>query len=49
MVSGWVDLVALAAAFAVVMLATPTGISGTVLLLPFQVNVLGTPKLLRRA
>jgi len=35
--------VALAAAFAVAVLATPAGISGAVLLLPFQVSVLGTP------
>jgi uncharacterized membrane protein YfcA len=40
---GWVDLVALVAAFAVAVLATPAGISGAVLLLPFQVGVLGTP------
>jgi uncharacterized membrane protein YfcA len=35
--------VALTAAFAVAVLATPAGISGAVLLLPFQVSVLGTP------
>jgi uncharacterized membrane protein YfcA len=40
---GWVELVALAAAFVVAVLATPAGISGAVLLLPFQVSVLGTP------
>ena len=34
---------ALAAAFAVSVVATPAGISGAVLLLPFQVSVLGTP------
>lgn len=34
---------ALAAAFAIAVLATPAGISGAVLLLPFQVSVLGTP------
>ena len=34
---------ALAAAFAVSAVATPAGISGAVLLLPFQVSVLGTP------
>jgi uncharacterized protein len=33
----------LAAAFVVAVLATPAGISGAVLLLPFQVSVLGTP------
>lgn len=40
---GWTDLVALTAAFAVAVLATPAGVSGAVLLLPFQVGVLGTP------
>jgi uncharacterized membrane protein YfcA len=35
--------VALLAAFAIAVLATPAGISGAVLLLPFQVSVLGTP------
>jgi uncharacterized membrane protein YfcA len=35
--------VALAAAFVIAVLATPAGISGAVLLLPFQVSVLGTP------
>ncbi len=34
---------ALTAAFAVSAVATPAGISGAVLLLPFQVSVLGTP------
>jgi uncharacterized protein len=34
---------ALAVAFAVAVTATPAGISGAVLLLPFQVSVLGTP------
>jgi uncharacterized protein len=33
----------LVAAYAVAVLATPAGISGAVLLLPFQVSVLGTP------
>jgi hypothetical protein len=33
----------LAAAFVIAMVATPAGISGAVLLLPFQVSVLGTP------
>ncbi len=41
--NGWVELVALAAAFVVAVLATPAGVSGAVLLLPFQVSVLGTP------
>ncbi|HWT81377.1 MAG TPA: TSUP family transporter, partial [Candidatus Methylomirabilis sp.] len=40
---GWTEAVALAAAFAVSVVATPAGISGAVLLLPFQVSVLGTP------
>ena len=34
---------ALLAAFAIAVTATPAGISGAVLLLPFQVSVLGTP------
>lgn len=34
---------ALAAAYAIAVLSTPAGISGAVLLLPFQVGVLGTP------
>ena len=33
----------MAAAFVIAVLATPAGISGAVLLLPFQVSVLGTP------
>jgi hypothetical protein len=41
--SGWTQVVALAAAFALAAVATPAGISGAVLLLPFQVSVLGTP------
>jgi uncharacterized protein len=40
---GWSEGVALAAAYAIAVLATPAGISGAVLLLPFQVSVLGTP------
>jgi len=44
MLSGiWVELVALVAAFAVAVVTTPAGVSGAVLLLPFQVSVLGTP------
>jgi uncharacterized membrane protein YfcA len=35
--------VAFSAAFAIAVLATPAGVSGAVLLLPFQVSVLGTP------
>src|SRR5471032_1514534 len=41
--TGWTEVVALAAAFVIAVLATPAGISGAVLLLPFQVSVLGTP------
>lgn len=40
---GWTQTVALAAAFAIALIASPAGISGAVLLLPFQVSVLGTP------
>jgi uncharacterized protein len=39
----WTPIAALAAAFVIAVLATPAGISGAVLLLPFQVGVLGTP------
>ena len=41
--TGWTEAVALAAAYLIAVLATPAGISGAVLLLPFQVSVLGTP------
>jgi uncharacterized membrane protein YfcA len=41
--AGWTEAVALVAAFVVSAVATPAGISGAVLLLPFQVSVLGTP------
>jgi uncharacterized protein len=41
--AGWTEAVALAAAFIISAIATPAGISGAVLLLPFQVSVLGTP------
>jgi len=41
--TGWTEVVALAAAFVIAVAATPAGISGAVLLLPFQVSVLGTP------
>src|SRR5690242_8653946 len=40
---GWKELIALAAAYAIAAISTPAGISGAVLLLPFQVSVLGTP------
>jgi uncharacterized membrane protein YfcA len=39
----WVYLVALVAAFVIAAVASPVGVSGAVLLLPFQVSVLGTP------
>src|ERR1051326_6289948 len=41
--SGWTEVVALAAAFGIAVVTTPAGVSGAVLLLPFQVTVLGTP------
>jgi len=41
--TGFTEVVALAAAFLIAVVATPAGISGAVLLLPFQVSVLGTP------
>lgn len=41
--AGWTEAIALAAAFVIATVATPAGISGAVLLLPFQVSVLGTP------
>jgi uncharacterized protein len=41
--TGWTGVVALLAAYLIAVLATPAGISGAVLLLPFQVSVLGTP------
>src|SRR6202047_962898 len=41
--TGWTAVVALAARSAMAVLATPAGVSGAVLLLPFQVSVLGTP------
>ena len=40
---GWTELIALAAAYVIAAITTPAGISGAVLLLPFQVSVLGTP------
>jgi uncharacterized protein len=40
---GWTEAAALAAAYLIAVVATPAGISGAVLLLPFQVSVLGTP------
>jgi len=40
---GWSEAAALAAAGVIAVVATPAGVSGAVLLLPFQVSVLGTP------
>jgi len=40
---GWTQVVALIASFVIAVVTTPVGISGAVLLLPFQVSVLGTP------
>ena len=39
----WTEVVALLAAYLIAVVTTPAGISGAVLLLPFQVTVLGTP------
>ena len=41
--TGWTEVIALVAAFVIAVVASPAGISGAVLLLPFQVSVLGTP------
>src|SRR5215469_4830864 len=41
--TGWTEVVALIAAYLIAVVTTPAGISGAVLLLPFQVTVLGTP------
>jgi uncharacterized membrane protein YfcA len=41
--TSWTGAAALGAALVIAVLATPAGISGAVLLLPFQVSVLGTP------
>jgi uncharacterized membrane protein YfcA len=41
--TGWTQVAALIAAFVIAVVASPAGISGAVLLLPFQVSVLGTP------
>jgi len=41
--TGWTEIVALVAAYVIAVLVTPAGVSGAVLLLPFQVSVLGTP------
>ena len=39
----WVYVAAVAASFTIATVASPAGVSGAVLLLPFQVSVLGTP------
>ena len=36
--TGWTEIVALAAAYLIAVVTTPAGISGAVLLLPFQVR-----------
>ena len=41
--AGWIEVIALVAAYAIAAVTTPAGISGAVLLLPFQVSVLGVP------
>ena len=41
--TGWAEVVALVAACVIAVVTTPAGISGAVLLLPFQVTVLATP------
>ena len=41
--TGWTEIVALVAAYVIAVLATPAGVSGAVLLLPFQVSVLPLP------
>src|ERR1017187_7899639 len=40
---GWPEVGALVAAYVIAAVATPAGISGAVLLLPFQLDVLDTP------
>jgi len=40
---GWLEVVAFAAALVIAAVSAPAGVSGAVLLLPFQVSVLGTP------
>ena len=41
--TGWTEVVALVAAYLIAVVTTPAGISGAVLLLPFQISVLATP------
>jgi hypothetical protein len=40
---GWVYVGALVASLLIAMVASPAGVSGAVLILPFQVSILGTP------
>ena len=41
--TGWTEVIALIAAYLIAVVTTPAGISGAVLLLPFQISVLATP------
>jgi uncharacterized membrane protein YfcA len=41
--TGWTEVVALVVACLIAVVTTPAGISGAVLLLPFQISVLATP------
>src|SRR5215472_14081755 len=41
--AGWTEVVAFVAAIVISAISAPGGVSGAVLLLPFQVSVLGTP------
>jgi uncharacterized membrane protein YfcA len=41
----WLYLVAFAAALIIATITSPAGVSGAVLLLPFQVSVLGPPRI----
>ena len=41
--TAWTEVVALAAAYLIAVVTTPAGISGAVLMLPFQISVLATP------
>lgn len=43
--AGWTAVVALGAAYVIALVVTPAGISGAVLLPPFQAGVLGVPGL----
>ena len=41
--AGWTEVIAMVAAYVIAVVTTPAGIFGAVLLLPFQVSVLGMP------